>query len=52
LVISDNSTTGTTLVGRTDAEEEKYYKARKVVLQDIIFKIVGMLLNLENTIFK
>jgi hypothetical protein len=35
----DKSATGTALVGRTEAEEEKYNKARKVILPDIILKL-------------
>ena len=42
LVVSDNSATGTALVGRTEAEEEKYDEARKVILPKMIIDICRM----------
>lgn len=42
LVVSDNSATGTALVGRTQEEEKKYNLSRKIILPDMIFKISRM----------
>lgn len=42
LVVSDNSATGTALVGRTEEEEIKYNEARKIVLPRMIFTIAEM----------
>lgn len=41
MVVSDNSATGTALVGRTEDEQRTYNRARKVILPDMIFKIAG-----------
>ncbi|MGI5894236.1 MAG: hypothetical protein ACOX6P_06530 [Candidatus Merdivicinus sp.] len=40
LVVSDNSATGTPLVGRSEQEQQRYEKAKRVVLSDMIFKII------------
>ncbi len=45
LIVSDNSATGAALVGRTEAEEEKYDRGRKIVLPDMILKTAGMTLS-------
>ena len=42
LVVSDNSATGTPLVGRTVAEEEKYCHGRNIVLSQMILKVVDV----------
>lgn len=42
LVVSDNSATGTALVGRTEEEEAKYNEARRVILPGMIFSITKM----------
>lgn len=39
LVVSDNSATGTALVGRTDEEQEFYDKSRKVILPKMIMEV-------------
>ena len=39
LVVSDNSATGTALVGRTEEEEERYNRGRSVVLPDMILTL-------------
>lgn len=39
LVVSDNSATGTALVGRTEEEEERYDRGRRVVLPDMILTL-------------
>lgn len=41
LVVSDNSATGTALVGRTEEEQKKYDYGRTVVLPAMIVKIAG-----------
>ena len=41
LVVSDNSATGVPLVGRDEETERVYEYSRKVVLVDLICKIVG-----------
>lgn len=42
LVVSDNSATGTALVGRTEEEEARYNEARKDVLPRMILRIARM----------
>lgn len=42
LVVSDNSASGVALVGRNDEQQERYDKARKVVLPNLIVDIAGM----------
>ena len=42
LVVSDNSATGTALVGRTEEEEERYDYGRKTVLPDMILTLAEM----------
>lgn len=42
LVVSDNSATGIALVGRTDAEQEKYDYGRNAVLPEMILKTIEM----------
>lgn len=42
LVVSDNSATGAALVGRTEAEEEKYDYGRNVVLPQMILKVAAV----------
>ena len=39
LVVSDNSAAGNALIGRTDAEREKYEYGRDVVLPEMLFRI-------------
>ena len=41
LVVSDNSTTGTALVGRTKEEQEQYERGRNIVIPDMIFTLAG-----------
>lgn len=41
LVVSDNSATGTALVGRREEEEERYNRGRSVVLPDMILMLAG-----------
>ena len=42
LVVSDNSATGAALVGRTEAEEEKYDYGRNIVLPQMILKVAAI----------
>ncbi len=42
LVVSDNSATGAALVGRTEAEEEKYVRGRHIALPQMILKVAAM----------
>ncbi|MBO4514229.1 MAG: hypothetical protein J5721_01005 [Lachnospiraceae bacterium] len=41
LVVSDNSASGAPLVGRSDAEQERYDHGREVVLPDMILTLAG-----------
>ncbi len=41
LVVSDNSSTGTALVGRTDEEQAKYDYGRNVILPELIMKVAS-----------
>ena len=41
LVVSDNSATGTALVGRTEEEQRQYEYGRNVVIPDMIFTLAG-----------
>ncbi len=41
LVVSDNSATGTALVGRTEEEQRRYDEGRKKVLPDLILALAG-----------
>lgn len=41
LVVSDNSATGTALVGKTEEEQKKYDYGRTVVLPAMILKTAG-----------
>ena len=41
LIVSDNSATGQPLVGRNEELEEKYNYGRKVMIPDLIYKIVS-----------
>ncbi|MBR6571021.1 MAG: phosphorylase [Clostridia bacterium] len=41
LVVSDNSVTGVPLVGRTEAQQQKYHHARQTVLVDLIEAIAA-----------
>lgn len=43
LVVSDNSATGAALVGRTEAEEEKYNYGRNIVLPQMILKVAAVM---------
>ena len=42
LVVSDNSATGAALVGRTEAEEEKYANGRHIALPQMILKVASI----------
>lgn len=42
LVVSDNSATGSALVGRTEEEEDIYNYSRNTVLPDLILKVTNM----------
>lgn len=42
LIVSDNSAAGHPLVGRGEELEMKYNHGRKVIIPDLIYKIVGM----------
>ena len=41
LVVSDNSATGTALIGRTDEEQQQYEYGRDVIIPDMIFTLAG-----------
>lgn len=45
LVVSDNSATGTPLVGRSEAQEKKYNDSRTNVLSRLILDVSGMPIN-------
>ncbi len=42
LVVSDNSASGTALIGRTEEEEARYDHGRKVILPRVILRIAAM----------
>ncbi len=45
LIVSDNSATGTPLVGRTEAQDKKFYESRTNNLSNLILDITKMQLN-------
>ncbi len=45
LVVSDNSATGVPLVGRSEAQEKKYYDCRTTILSQLILEISNLSLN-------
>lgn len=42
LIVSDNSSAGVALVGRTPEQTEKYYTSRYTILPEIVLDVIGM----------